>query len=164
MSGAARSSARQRGRSRGSGSKAKKQSQGPCADAQGRSVDASKHIDIIKELLADGRPSKQLDGFDFSTVSDEHILELFNPAERIGVVPPPPLHHRRNVSQLRTWFNRTGKSARASISEEADDYEIISCHFQNPVWSETCGWIEWSEITAAAASLPSKICRGITLK
>ena len=76
MSGAARSSARQRGRSRGSGSKAKKQSQGPCADAQGRSVDASKHIDRIKELLADGRPSKQLDGFDFSTVSDEHIEQL----------------------------------------------------------------------------------------
>ena len=92
MSGAARSSARQRGRSRGIGSasvKEKKQSQGPCADAQGRSVDASKHIDRIKELLADGRSSKQLDGFYFSTVSDEHTIELFNPAEKGGVAAPP---------------------------------------------------------------------------
>ena len=103
----------------------------------------------------------QLKGCDFVNVSDEQLNQMFrNESHKITA---PPLHYRRDVSQLRHWFScLPGKEERRLILEDADNYDIVISHFENPVWSETQGWIEWAEIEAVAKSLPSRKCRGVT--
>ena len=46
--------------------------------------------------------------------------------------------------------------------EEADNCDIVISHFKNPVWSESLGWIEFSEVMAAAEFRPRRRCRGVT--
>ena len=118
----------------------KKESYGPSANILGKSVNVSKRIDKIYALLKGSRDkkSKQMNGYDFVCVSDEDIFQMFRSQRSINF-PAPPLHHRREVSQLRRWFGQTGKEERQSILADANNYEIITSHFENPVWSESQG-------------------------
>ena len=116
----------------------KKESYGPSANILEKSVDASKRMDEIYALLKGSRDkkSKQMNGYDFVRVSDEGIFQMFRSQRSINF-PAPPLHYRRGVCQLRHWFGQFGKEERRSILADADNYEIITSHFENPVWSET---------------------------
>ena len=97
-------------------------------------MDASKRIDKIYALLKGSRDkkSKQMNGYDFVRVSDKDIFQIFCSQRSINF-PAPPLHYRREVSQLRHWFGQTGKEERRSILDDEDNYEIITCHFEDPV-------------------------------
>ena len=117
------STTRQRSGRKGS-APAKKKSYGPSANAQGQSVDASQHIERITELLKDNRASVQLKGFDFVNVSDEQINQMFH--NNSLNFTAPPLHYRREVTQLRHWSsNKLGKEEMRLILEEADNYDIV---------------------------------------
>ena len=110
----------------------KKKSYGPSANVLGKSVDASKRIDEIYALLKGSRykKSKQMNGYDFVRVSDEDIFQMFRSQRSINF-PAPPLHYRREVSQLRHWFGQFGKEERRSILANTDNYEIISGASEN---------------------------------
>ena len=90
-------------------------------------MDASRHIEQITELLKDNRASVQLKGYDFVNMSDEQFNQMFHNDSHNFTAPP--LHYRREVSQLRHWSsNKLGKEERRSILEEADNYDIVISH------------------------------------
>ena len=99
-------------------------------------MDASRHIEQITELLKDNRASVQLKGYDFVNMSDEQINQMFHNDSHNFTAPP--LHYRREVSQLRHWSsNKLGKEERRSK---------FSSFFQVSVFLHSTRmvlWLEW---------------------